>query len=123
MSAAKLAPTILIVEDEPILRIYAASVLEDAGFKVIEAGNAEHALSLFSTNPDIAVLFTDINMPGDMDGLALAAEVHRRHPDVHLIVTSGKIMPAKDDLPDDSKFLPKPYAAERITRTVAQMLS
>ena len=109
---------ILVVDDEPIVRMYAVDSLEDAGFIVVEAGDAEEALSLLDARPDIAVLFTDINMPGPMDGLDLARRVHAIRPDVQLIVTSGRIRPSNDELPDCGAFVPKPYSASEVVSLV-----
>jgi two-component system, response regulator PdtaR len=105
-------PVILIVDDEPLLRMLAAEVAEEAGFEVLEAANADDAVTLLETHPEVALLFTDINMPGSMDGLKLAHAVRGRWPSIEIIVVSGQVQPRKSDLPSNSCFLEKPYRAE-----------
>ena len=100
---------VLVVDDEPLIRINAVDMLADAGWLAFEAGDAAEALELLAAHPEITVLFTDINMPGEMDGLELARRVHQLRPDVHLIITSGKMRPRRDELPDGGEFLCKPY--------------
>src|SRR3954469_7202041 len=80
---------ILLVEDEVLVRMVAADVLSDAGFTVLESTNAEEALRLLETRPDVQVLFTDVNMPGALDGLGLAQTVHERSPEVGILIGSG----------------------------------
>lgn len=111
-------PVVLVVDDEPLIRMYAVDVLEDAGFSIVEAGSAEEALDQLSCHPEITVLFTDINMPGKLDGLDLAREVHRRRPHVQLIVASGKMRPSPDEIPDDGRFFAKPYDGTAIVRLI-----
>ncbi len=113
---------VLVVEDEPLVRMVAADALADCGIMAWEAGDASEALSLLAEHPAIGLVFTDINMPGDMDGLALAREVHLRRPDVGLIVTSGAMNVLDEKLPDSGTFLPKPYPADRLARIVAAKL-
>ena len=115
MSYSQSLQTVLVVEDEPIVRMYAVDVLEDAGYDVIEAGDAAQALAKLDAHPDIALMFSDINMPGEMDGFALAREVHRRRPDVRLILTSGKMATDKAAAGIDA-FVHKPYSADGLTR-------
>ncbi len=117
--------TVLVVDDEPLIRMYAVDVLEDAGFRVVEAGGSEEALRILDTHPEINVLFTDINMPGSFDGLELARRVHTRRSDVQIIITSGRERPAASDIPDDGKFVAKPYDGAAIAHLiqVAQNLS
>lgn len=101
---------ILVVEDEYLIRMNSADMIRDFGFDVIEATDADEAVSLLESIPDITVVFTDIQMPGSMDGLLLAAVVHDRWPPVALLITSGKVRPAMDDMPAGARFLPKPYS-------------
>ena len=105
----KKSGVVLVVDDEPLIRMNAADMLMDAGWTAIEAADAAEALALLAAHPEVTVLFTDINMPGDMDGLDLARRVHDLRPDVHLIVTSGKMRPRRDELPGSGEFLGKPY--------------
>jgi two-component system, response regulator PdtaR len=107
-----LLPVILIVDDEPILRMLAVEVAEEAGFEVLEAADADEAVALWETHPDVALLFTDINMPGSMDGLKLALAVRDRWPSIKILVVSGRVQPQQSDLPSNSCFLEKPYRAE-----------
>jgi CheY-like chemotaxis protein len=113
---------VLVVEDEPLVRFDAVDALHDAGFDVVEAGNADAALAVLASRDDIAVLFTDINMPGSMNGLELAAEVHKRWPSIHLIVTSGLVKPRRADIPDDGLFIGKPYVAEHMAAVVEKIV-
>ena len=101
---------ILLVEDEVLVRMVAADVLEDAGFTVLESTNAEEALRLLETRPDVQVLFTDVNMPGALDGLGLAQTVHERSPEVGILIGSGRIRPDPGELPPGTRFIAKPYA-------------
>jgi DNA-binding NtrC family response regulator len=116
------AATVLIVEDEPLVRLNAADMVEEAGWKAIEAANSSEALELLDADIPVDVLFTDINMPGEMDGLELAACVHQRRPHVHLVVTSGKRALADCVLPDNGTFLPKPYGFYDLVRVIERKL-
>lgn len=99
---------VMVVEDEPIIRLNAAVLFEDAGFEVIEASTAGAALALLEKcDGQVAALFTDVDMPGDMNGLELAGMVHTRWPQVALVITSGVVRP--DVLPRGGVFLEKPY--------------
>ena len=100
---------VLIVEDEALIRMHAVDMVRDLGFEVIEAANADQAISLLESASEISVVFTDIQMPGSMDGLRLVAVVRERWPPVALLVTSGQFRPQESDLPEDAHFLPKPY--------------
>jgi CheY-like chemotaxis protein len=106
---ARLSPVVLIVEDEFLLRMDSAAMLESAGFEVIQAGDADEAISILSARSDIHVVFTDVQMPGSMDGLKLARFVRNRWPPIKIIATSGHAHVEDDDLPVGSVFLPKPY--------------
>jgi CheY-like chemotaxis protein len=111
-------PVVLVVDDEPLIRLYAVDVLTDAGFLTIEAADAEEAMELLAEHADITVLFTDINMPGPFNGLELARRVHERRPDVQLIITSGKERPDRASIPDDGTFLAKPYQGSAVTALI-----
>jgi len=112
--------TILIVEDEVLIRIIAADALEDSGFTVLEASDAAEALRILARHDEVAVLFTDINMPGDMDGLALARHVASERPEIKVVVTSGKQWLDATSLPDAGVFLPKPYRASQLTAAITR---
>jgi CheY-like chemotaxis protein len=97
-----------------LLRELAVEVVEEAGFAALEAGNADEAVALLESRPDIALLFTDINMPGAMDGLKLARAVRARWPAIRILVASGQARLQQSDLPPDSCFLAKPYLAAAV---------
>jgi CheY-like chemotaxis protein len=105
---------VLVVEDEALIRMHCADMVRDLGFEVIEAVDADEAVSLLESVPGIKVVFTDIQMPGSMDGLMLAAAVHDRWPPVALLITSGKVRPPTDDMPTGARFIPKPYSPWQI---------
>jgi CheY-like chemotaxis protein len=105
-------PTVLIVEDEAIVRDLVAEELEDAGFTVVIAVNADHAISILENRLDIHLVFTDIDMPGSMDGLKLAAAVRDRWPPIHIIITTGKARPL--EIPANALFIPKPYFGKNV---------
>ena len=107
---AKPRDLVLVVEDEALVRMNSADVIRNLGFDVIEAEDADHAVSLLESVPGITVLFTDVQMPGSMDGLLLAAVVRNRWPPVALLVTSGKIRPPSSDMPTGARFISKPYS-------------
>jgi two-component system, response regulator PdtaR len=109
---------VLIVEDEFLVRIDAVDSIGRAGFKVYEASNADEAIRILETHHDIRVVFTDINMPGTMDGLKLAHYVRGRWPPIKLIVTSGHPLPSGDGLPAGAIYFNKPYQLEKITRSI-----
>ena len=98
------APVILIVEDEPLIRQAAVRTIEDAGFEIIEAANADEAIRILEGRRDIRVVFTDIHMPGSMDGLKLAHAVRNRWPPIRIIVTSGREFLTEQDLPEGGRF-------------------
>jgi two-component system, response regulator PdtaR len=114
---------VLLVEDELLVRMTAADELEEAGFHVLEAANADVALAVLEVRSDeVQVLFTDIDMPGSMDGMALAEHVHRRWPHVLLLISSGYARPHPDEIPDHGHFVPKPYRAATIVGHIHQMM-
>ena len=108
-------PVLLIVEDEFLLRMDAAALVGAAGFEVIEAANADEAIEILETRCDIMVVFTDIQMPGSMDGLKLARAVRGRWPPIKIIATSGHLNVGETDLPEGGRFLPKPYSSAQVT--------
>ncbi|MFK4810669.1 response regulator [Devosia sp. ZW T5_3] len=114
--------TILVVEDEPLVAMSIVAHLRDEGFVVLEAANADEAIAILEQNARVRLIFTDIDMPGSMDGLKLAAAVRDRWPPVHIIVTSGHRAVTADDLPDGSIFFAKPYHHAEITNSMRQML-
>lgn len=105
---------ILVVDDEPIIRLDAVAIIEDAGFVVFEAADAEEALEIMSAHPEVSVLFTDINMPGPLNGLELARRVHEGWPMVQLVITSGRVVPNPDEIPEHGHFVAKPYQTSAV---------
>jgi CheY-like chemotaxis protein len=105
----KSLPVVLIVEDEPLLRMLAVEVVEEAGFVALEADNADEAVLLLESHSDIALLFTDIGMPGSMDGLKLAHTVRDRWPPTKILVVPGNVRVQPSELPSNSCFVGKPY--------------
>lgn len=104
-------------------RMAAADAISDTGLRVREAGDTDEALQAMDAYPDIGVLFTDIQMPGQIDGLELAEQVHRDRPDVELIVTSGETKLKDSELPDSGTFLSKPYHASRLIEVVKKKVA
>src|SRR6202051_4522985 len=100
---------VLVVEDEMLLRMRAVDMVEDAGFTSVEAVDADEAVAILEARSDIALLFTDIQMPGSMDGLKLAHAVRERWPPVKILVVSGKVRLQPSELPSNSCFVGKPY--------------
>ena len=116
-------PIVLVVEDEPLIRAFVREELEGAGFDVVEATNADQAISILERRSDIRLVFTDVDMPGSMDGAKLAAAVRDRWPPIHIIITSGKARPPI--MPLDAIFIPKPYIGQNVVtamRTFANII-
>jgi two-component system, response regulator PdtaR len=120
MNAETGRPVVLIVEDEFLIRMDSVDAIRSAGFDVLEAEDADQAILILENRPDITIVFTDVQMPGSMDGLKLAAAVRGRWPPIKIVATSGfKI--SEDDLPSGSRFLPKPYNAHQIIGTLREL--
>src|SRR5215218_9985180 len=115
-------PTVLIVEDEMLLRMRAVDIVEDAGFTPLEAVNADDALAILESRSDVDLLFTDIQMPGSMSGLKLAHAVHERWPSIKIILVSGQITPNAEDRPADSRFFGKPVEVQQMIAELQQMI-
>src|SRR6202140_5548582 len=113
---------ILVVEDEMLLRMRAVDMVEDAGFTPIEAINADDALAILESRSDIELLFTDIQMPGSMDGLKLAYAVHERWPLIKIILVSGQLKLTDTDKPADSRFFGKPIDAKQMIWEMQDMM-
>lgn len=107
-------PVVLVVEDEPFIRMNAVAMIEEAGYDVVEASNANEAIAILEARTDIRIVFTDVEMPGSMDGLKLARHIRKRWPPIQLIVTSGRYRIDDADLPLRGKFVPKPYDFDRL---------
>jgi two-component sensor histidine kinase len=115
-------PNVLIVEDEMMLRMRAVDIVEDAGFHSVEAVNADEAMSILESRSDISLLFTDIQMPGSMDGLRLAHTVHNRWPGIKIILVSGQMNPSDAERPTDSRFFGKPLADKQMIAELQAMV-
>src|SRR4051794_27845282 len=115
-------PNVLVVEDEMVLRMRAVDIVEDAGFHPVEAANADQAISILESRSDISLLFTDIQMPGSMDGLKLAHAVHDRWPAVKIILVSGQVRPSAAERPANSRFFGKPLAVEQMIAELQAMV-
>lgn len=114
--------TVLLVEDEFLVRMLGADVLTEAGFDVLEATNGDEALTMLEDRNDVRVLFTDIDMPGSLNGLELARVTHDRWPHVAVLIVSGKVRPGPADLPPGGHFISKPYQPAAIVQQIHGML-
>jgi two-component sensor histidine kinase/CheY-like chemotaxis protein len=114
-------PNVLVVEDEMILRMRALDIVEDAGFNPVEAVNADQAISILESRSDISLLFTDIQMPGSIDGLKLAHAVHDRWPSIKIILVSGQVKPSDLERPPDSRFFGKPLGVDQMIAELQAM--
>lgn len=123
METAKTQHTILIVEDEILIRMSSAAMLEDAGYRILEAGSGAEAIEVLLANKDIDVLMTDVSMPGDVDGLDLVALVHRAHPGIRAIVVSGNTSAEDAANAGAIGFLPKPYMAHSLVNSVRNLIA
>ena len=112
---------VLVVEDEPLVRMMAVDAVEEAGFEALEAANADAAIAILEKRHDIRIVFTDINMPGSMDGMKLAAAVRDRWPPIEIVVTSGKHRIPQSQLPERGVFLPKPYRTDDVVETLKSL--
>ena len=113
---------VLVVEDEMVLRMRAVDIVEDAGFTAVEAVSADEALAILESRSDISLLFSDIQMPGSMDGLKLAHAVHDRWPSIKIILVSGKIKLSDADKPADSRFFGKPLEVKQMIAELQEMV-
>ena len=118
------SPTVvLIVDDELLIRMTAVDMLEAAGFVTLEAASADEAIDLLEKRPDISLVFTDIQMPGSMDGLKLVSAIHKRWPPVRLIVTSGRYLDNELALPPGVAIIQKPYDWAGVQSHIRQLLA
>ena len=113
---------VLVVEDEMLLRMRAVDMVEDAGYTPVEAVDADEAVAILEARSDIALVFTDIQMPGSMDGLKLAHAVHMRWPPIKIILVSGQLKPADIDIPANSRFFGKPLDAKVMIALMRNMI-
>ena len=122
MTPPSTPPVVLVVEDEMMLRMRAVDIVEDAGFVPVEAISADEAIQILESRDDISLLFTDIQMPGSMDGLKLAHATHTRWPHIKIILVSGQFAVTDADKPDDSRFFPKPLEIQQMIRELQDMV-
>ena len=114
---------VLVVEDEALIRFAAIDLVEGAGYEAIEAKNADEAILLLEARSDIRVVFTDIDMPGSMDGIKLAGFIRDRWPPIHLVVASGMKMVNESQLPTGARFFRKPYEDSSIVSALGELLA
>jgi two-component system, response regulator PdtaR len=114
-------PTVLVTEDDELLRLNASELLEESGYTVVEADSAEEALKVMEARKDVRLLFTDIQMPPGCDGLELARQVHKRWPKVLLVITSGQVQPTKAEIADHGRFIRKPYRAKELLGEIDEL--
>jgi CheY-like chemotaxis protein len=114
-------PVVLVVEDDFLLRMDAVDIVKSGGFDAVEAGNADEAIAILEARPTIHVVFTDIQMPGSMDGLKLAKFVKDRWPPIKIVTTSGRVRIAGDDLPDGGRFIAKPCSPAQVIGTLRDL--
>jgi DNA-binding NtrC family response regulator len=114
---------ILIVEDTALIRLDAADAAAQAGFIVFEAENADQAIAVLEAHPEIRLVFTDVEMPGSMDGLKLVEYISNRWPPIKIIVASGKVSVDKATLPADGLFFPKPYSHMEVLAAMHNLLA
>lgn len=118
-----LSPVVLVVEDDWLLRLIAVEVVEDAGLVAIEAANADEAIAILECRADIALIFTDVDMPGSMDGLKLAHAVRHRWPPIKIIIVSGKTHLSNAELPSDARFFSKPYSVPNMISELRSLVA
>lgn len=111
---------ILVVDDEPLIRMFACDLLADQGFETIEADSGSEALAILDQHPEVSVLLTDINMPGDPDGIGLAHDARERRPGLRIVITSGRLTPHGSELPAGSHFIAKPYSSLELLSAVGE---
>jgi CheY-like chemotaxis protein len=115
--------TVLVVEDEPLILMLAVGIVEDAGFSTVQAKSAHEAVAVLENRSDIRIVFTDIEMPGAMDGVKLAHAIRRRWPPIELLLTSGRHQVRKEDLPARGRFLRKPYSLSQVAEALHQLVA
>ncbi|QWT22644.1 response regulator [Bacillus sp. NP157] len=118
---ASAKPVVLVVEDEPLIRLMAIELIEDGGFEVVSVGDAGEAVAVLEKRLDIRIVFTDIDMPGGMDGIRLAAVIRERWPPIEIVVTSSHIHVAQGDMPARGVFMSKPYDGEQLVALLHTM--
>jgi len=113
---------VLVVEDEFLIRLNTVEMIEDAGYSVLDAADAETAIDILEQRRDIDLVFTDINMPGSMDGLELARYIRETWPSIRVVLTSGKTILRDRDIPDEGRFLLKPYSHNQVENVLHELV-
>lgn len=116
-------PVILVVEDEPLVRALAVEVLEDEGFAVIEAPSADYAMSVLRSRDDVGVIFTDVEMPGQLNGLDLARAANAMCPQIVVIVVSGKLPSGFSGVAPEARYMPKPYRMSEVIQIIRNSIT
>jgi len=119
---ANIPPVVLVVEDDIMLRMTSVDIVEDAGYTPVQAVDADEAFVILQSRSDIALLFTDIQMPGSMDGLELAHAVYERWPQLKIILVSGRLKLSSAEIPRDSRFFGKPLVSGQIIAEMQDMI-
>ncbi|MBZ9648511.1 response regulator [Sphingobium sp. 3R8] len=122
MAVDRAVLTVLVVEDDALVRMHGIDILEDAGFAVLEAADADEALVILDGLDDVDLLFSDVDMPGSMSGLDLAHVVHERWPDMPVLLTSGHHRICEAQLPAEGKFVTKPWAQAALVKQIRDLL-
>jgi two-component system, response regulator PdtaR len=113
---------ILVVEDEVLVRLRGADILAEEGYEVLEAGNADEALRILEAIPNVRAVFSDVGMPGSLDGLGLAHSIYQRWPSIGVVLTSGHCFPSETK-PWEGSFLPKPYGGQALVREIKEIVN
>jgi CheY-like chemotaxis protein len=111
---------VLVVEDEPVVRMVAVDTIQDAGYETIEAADADSAIAILEARKDIRIVFTDIHMPGSMNGRRLARAIRDRWPPIEFVLTSGFTKLRVSDMPERGVFLAKPYLPEDLAGALSR---
>ena len=114
-------PVVLVVEDEPVLRMQAVDLVEEAGLVAVEATDATQAVTILEGRPDIRIVFSDIDMPRGLDGMKLAALIRKRWPPIELILTSDGVAPRPEEMPERGVFFSKPYQEREVIAALQRM--
>lgn len=114
---------VLVVEDKPLIRRGAANFFADAGYEALQAEGASQALTILESRDDILAVFTDIEMPGPMNGLALAASISERWNSIAILITSGRLCPPEHELPVGAGFIGKPYRTAHVLGKIEALVA
>lgn len=116
-------PIVLVVDDEPLIEMEAVDLFHDIGYEAIGARNADEAMLILRARDDVSLVFTDIEMPGTMNGLLLATTIKATWPHIRVLITSGRTAPPDAILLGRARFLPKPYDVRQLERALALMVA